>query len=281
MKKYILIITTLFSLSVQSQEITLDSFIVDTPTYLRAGSCASPDGATLEIPTPPPNYQYLEDNGYCTYSYPSTSTFTGCYTMTSPGTAINFNAGSSTTCNNRAFSNFRLYNSSCVLIGTGLSFTGLTQGASYTWCLDMRANGGGSCNGFDSFCPYFTNVTVLPITLVDFRVFCDMAYWATGTEKNNDYFLLEGSSNGESWETLSKVSGHGTSSFVRYNQTHIESFSGINYYRLTQVDFDGVRTTSDILTLDCGGDIEYEYYNILGQKVTEDYIGYKFRVVKR
>jgi len=63
--------------------------------------------------------------------------------------------------------------------------------------------------------------------------------WQTSSEKNNDYFLLEHSTNGRDFKTLDKIPGKGTTSEVsNYQYRHWQPAKGINYYRLKQVDFD-------------------------------------------
>jgi len=206
----------------------------------KAGSCSSPDGASTEIASPPPDYQYLEDNGYCNYTYPTTSGFTACFTIISPGTDIDFNAGFSHTCGNIQFNNFILYDASCNLIGTGLSFTGLTPGSTYTWCLDMRAFGGPSCNGFDSFCPYYINNSIaLPVTLLDFKGKCGVLQWITLSEVNNDYFIIEYSLTGKNWKYLDTIKGKGNSNNISKYYYFDNDIEEEKYYRLSQVDYDG------------------------------------------
>lgn len=78
--------------------------------------------------------------------------------------------------------------------------------------------------------------------------------WLVASEINNDYYeIIEVFSDG-STISLGKVSGVGnTSDFVQYNFTVYDFSSGINYYRLRQVDFDG----------------EYEDFTIISVIVTE------------
>jgi len=73
--------------------------------------------------------------------------------------------------------------------------------------------------------------------------------WATGNEFNNDYFDVERSADGQNFEPVKRVSGAGTSSTGHQYNT-IDSFpiTGINYYRLKQVNFDGSYEYSEILT---------------------------------
>lgn len=104
----------------------------------KEGSCGSSDGPINEIGSTPIDYQFLEDNGYCNYTYFTTSGFTTSgFTMNSSGTDINFNAGFFHTCRNIQFNNFNLYDSNCALIGTGLSFSGITPGSIYTMKLEI------------------------------------------------------------------------------------------------------------------------------------------------
>ena len=78
----------------------------------------------------------------------------------------------------------------------------------------------------------------------DNRVLLD---WRTATEINNDYFLIERSKDGQQFETIGKVAGAGNSSLeLQYESWDNTPLSGVNYYRLKQVDFDGTSDYSDI-----------------------------------
>jgi hypothetical protein len=67
--------------------------------------------------------------------------------------------------------------------------------------------------------------------------------WITASELNNAYFSLERSVNGTDFEMINEQEGAGTSTVPTHYQ-YIDKFpvSGINYYRLKQVDFDGTFT---------------------------------------
>lgn len=73
--------------------------------------------------------------------------------------------------------------------------------------------------------------------------------WSTGSEFNNDYFDIERSLDGQNFARIIRVKGAGTSSSGHQYHT-IDSFpaSGLNYYRLKQVNFDGSFDYSEILT---------------------------------
>ncbi len=65
--------------------------------------------------------------------------------------------------------------------------------------------------------------------------------WATSSEQNNSYFLLERSADGKTFGLLNKVSSKGSNSQSRldYQYTDRTPLAGANYYRLTQFDLNG------------------------------------------
>ena len=64
--------------------------------------------------------------------------------------------------------------------------------------------------------------------------------WATATELDNDYFILERSINASDWAEIAQISGAGNSSVIQYYSFADHTApAGIVYYRLKQVDFDG------------------------------------------
>lgn len=110
-------------------------------------------------------------------------------------------------------------------------------------------------NNVNSYNPFWTlagSNGPLPIELLVFnaelnkRNIVDLD-WATATEVNNDYFTIEKSADGISFEELGTVDGAGNSTEVLYYHTEDPApFSGYTYYRLKQTDFDGHFTYSDI-----------------------------------
>ncbi len=65
--------------------------------------------------------------------------------------------------------------------------------------------------------------------------------WSTSQEFNSDYFDIEKSTDGNNnWAFVSTVKGAGNSSLVRaYNAYDSRPYTGINFYRIKQVDKDG------------------------------------------
>ena len=96
--------------------------------------------------------------------------------------------------------------------------------------------------------------TPLPVTLL----FFDAKYisgnveltWVTASEINNDYFLVERSIDGKAFSAVTKVKGAGNSTST--NEYHCADYypaSGITYYRLKQIDYDGNFSYSDIVAV--------------------------------
>lgn len=75
--------------------------------------------------------------------------------------------------------------------------------------------------------------------------------WTTASEINNDHFEIERSADGDNWEAIGEVKGHGTTN-EQQNYSYIDAkpLAGINYYRLKQVDEDGKYEYSSIAAVD-------------------------------
>ena len=95
---------------------------------------------------------------------------------------------------------------------------------------------------------------ILPVKLMSFSVNSDNSFnvlnWSTATEVNNDYFIVEYSTDMVNFYELGKVDGAGNSNVVK-NYQFIDNtiYDEVVYYRLRQVDFDGVYTYSDIVAV--------------------------------
>ncbi len=86
----------------------------------------------------------------------------------------------------------------------------------------------------------------LPITLASFSAHCCNKgiveiNWKTVSEINNDYFLVERSVDKSEIEVIGRVQGAGTTTEPRhYFFTHSRPAIGISFYRIVQVDYDGM-----------------------------------------
>ncbi len=111
-------------------------------------------------------------------------------------------------------------------------------------------------SGISQFSPWVItgNNTPLPVELISFTVsqISDLAVlkWVTASESNNDYFEIQKSMNGKDFSVLGNVEGSGNSSKrIDYTFTDKNLNSGLNYYRLKQVDYDGTTTLSNVILL--------------------------------
>lgn len=122
---------------------------------------------------------------------------------------------------------------------------------------------GTSMDGSGTNKTFFDNLIIgnifsspLPIELTSFNVKATLQKeaeinWTTATETNNDYFTIERSKDGVTWEMVKTVRGAG-SSFLTLNYQTVDTspYVGISYYRLKQTDFDGQFTYSEIQKID-------------------------------
>lgn len=276
MKKLILILL-LISSYCYSQDSRLDIGMLQQQAD-RSGTCSSPDGVDKVIASPPSDYNYLNNNGYCTAVSPAVKDFVGCYTMTAGATSVDFNAGYNTTgCTGLIINYAILYTTAgCVVVdGTAIGVSsGLTIGTNYTWCISLKCTGPGP--GFSSFCPYYQNITALPIELTEFKCITEnddiQLKWITSSETNNDYFTIYRSNNALKFDKIGVIKGNGTTS-MQTSYIFYDYFpdTGTNYYKISQTDYNGVTTKSYIIDCLFSNKVyEVIYYNMLGKEVDID-----------
>jgi len=100
------------------------------------------------------------------------------------------------------------------------------------------------------------NINLCPIFPIELAAFdasandCSVdVTWTTMSEIDNDYFILERSYNGQEYTQIAKINGSGNAvEPVTYQFTDRAS-GPLNYYRLTQVDFDGDSETFDVVSV--------------------------------
>lgn len=94
----------------------------------------------------------------------------------------------------------------------------------------------------------------LPVELSDFSAKKEAntiaLAWGTASEKNNAGFEIEHSTDSKTWKTIGFVEGNGTTLEAQeYSFTDASPFSGVNYYRLKQIDYDGAFEYSGIVSV--------------------------------
>jgi hypothetical protein len=142
----------------------------------------------------------------------------------------------------------------------GYSLTGMTSFSTFT------INGSSAPN------------TALPVEFLFFTASLNnqkqvVLNWATASELNNDFFTIERSVDGLTWEVVDLVNGSGTTSLRNdYSTIDPRPYSGLSYYRLKQTDFDGAFEYADIVSVFNGNEAVQliKVINILGQEVEQN-----------
>ena len=103
------------------------------------------------------------------------------------------------------------------------------------------------------------SASVLDVDLLSFDAKSDgnntvNVEWITTSEKDNDYFIIQKSKNGEVFEDVVKIDGRGTTNQKEWYQFKDKKpFSGTSYYRLKQVNKDGTINYSYTKTVRLSG----------------------------
>jgi hypothetical protein len=177
--------------------------------------------------------------------------YTMCATFTAAATTVTFNAIIQSNCTGGNVTNFNwtLQGNNCgAVLQSGnlsnLTFTNLTIGSVYVYCYSFTVPVSPYCQQTIQW-PYFVGAYPLPIELVSFKANRNtegvMLQWKTETEKNSNYFSVERSYNGASFEEIGRVKAAVNSLHdINYEYSDAKSPADkIVYYRLKQVDLDG------------------------------------------
>lgn len=125
----------------------------------------------------------------------------------------------------------------------------------------------------------------LPITLLNFKCSYKNNHvyleWATSSEINNDYFIIERSQDGIFYEDILRILGAGNSNqLIEYSSIDFNPLIGASYYRLKQVDFDGNYSTSYPISIIIDHINKEPIYTIdlVGRTVPDNYNGFRIEV---
>ena len=87
-----------------------------------------------------------------------------------------------------------------------------------------------------------------------------MINWMTGSEIDNDYFIVERSTDAKLWNRIDLIPGAGNTTVRQvYESVDARPVQGLNYYRLKQVDYDGNSKYSAIKRVHYKGAIASNY----------------------
>lgn len=120
-------------------------------------------------------------------------------------------------------------------------------------------NAGNQQKNITSLCYFLAPDQALPVELTYFRARAlgDRSVkldWETAVEEQNAGFEVQHSLDGMTWQVLDFVKGKGTTQISQtYQFIHQKAPLGINYYRLKQLDVDGVFEYSNIESIKIAG----------------------------
>ena len=98
----------------------------------------------------------------------------------------------------------------------------------------------------------------VPVTLVAFSGQVNGAvvnlFWSTSSEINNEGYEIQHSMDAEQFQQVGWVPGAiNSSELLHYTYNHTSPEAGVNYYRLRQLDTDGVDDFSDVIAVEVRG----------------------------
>jgi hypothetical protein len=206
---------------------------------------------------------FVDDN--CEIYFPNNPTsITRCYSFVSPKDSIDFSFVPFLPQGNcLGIPLYELYDINCNIYSSNNDgfFIELIPNNQYIICYTLECFG----SQIGALCT--SELIVLPIKLIEFKAFNSdqgiILKWITAMEDECLGYYVERSTNLEKWTPIGFIDGKGTT-FNITNYAFIDNnpISGVNYYRLKQVDFNG----------------EYEYFNVVAIFWIENEIFNPFRI---
>jgi len=105
--------------------------------------------------------------------------------------------------------------------------------------------------------------STLPVEIINVEGICKNGVvhlsWVTASELNNDYFKIERSVDGIDFEIIEMIPGVGNNAFgSNYYFTDETPLGGESYYRLSQVDYNGLETLLKLIMVGCNETTDLE-----------------------
>ena len=161
----------------------------------------------------------------------------------------------------------------------------------HSWYSDYSYPTGSS--GTDEEAPniqlvFTSSFTPLPITLGTFTGITALGTentiqldWTTQSEKDNDYFTLWRSYDGQTWQDIAQLSGAGNSNEILSYQYMDRNIipqlieNNSSYYKLSQTDYDGTTEFFHVIPVEVKSAKTHVVgrINLMGQKVDQHYKG--------
>jgi hypothetical protein len=153
--------------------------------------------------------------------------------------------------------------------------------------IPTRSNSAGEEWWFDNFELWETPQTGMPVEMVLFEGLNteqgNLLIWKTASEHNSSHYLIERSTTGEFNENTvieTKQSAGNSTELLTYTFVDTDYRSVINYYRITQVDFDGQFKIYGPISINNSYKIKkiIKIINGTGQEVDEHATGILFEI---
>lgn len=155
----------------------------------------------------------------------------------------------------------------------------VTVGEFYTICIDNWSTSNQPFN-FTFGGSAGISCIPLPVELLSFDGEIDgdinKLTWTTKSENNNAFFTIERSVDGQTWTVLGYENGANNSSKqIDYNFRDYSFDDVLNYYRLSQTDYDGTTVQLKIIALNNADPKKQlvKIVNMMGEEVGPDYDG--------
>jgi hypothetical protein len=132
----------------------------------------------------------------------------------------------------------------------GVAVSGSLTSATFSGFSDFTLGATNDLSGSNAF----NAVNPLPVQLVGFLATRGgsgvQVTWATASERNSAYFVVERSADGRVFAEVARVAAHGTTALSHhYASLDAAAPAALLYYRLRQVDLDGTVAFSPVVTV--------------------------------
>lgn len=218
------------------------TFTADQPANVTSVFCGSIENNSW--------YQFVASS--TTHTFPITSVF-GCVNSWGIQAHVYSVTYDASGCCTGFTSMSNCYNPGNTTLGT-VTATGLTIGNQYLLMIDGNAG-----DGCEFTISGWTATGILPVELSEFNGNAtsggNMLSWTTEGEYKNDHFEVMYSRDAEHFEQIGIIEGAGTTSQQQsYDFIHQGVPSGTSFYKLQQVNLDGERTNSKIISINSKDD---------------------------
>lgn len=245
--------------------------VAATPPASTCNTCSSPCSLTTNTTATYTTINATADAYICSGSVENNVWFEWCAPATWPAGQQAYIEVDNQLCNSTSGLQLTVWNigATCPTAATNTNVVcqnpGSTTNYYYQWtatagtCYRITIDGyGGTACSFDIT---VGDVTVLPIELLSFNAMARAGSvklgWITATEQNNDYFTVERTVDGFSYEEVTRVPGSGNSQrVIEYSAIDYKPYEGISYYRLKQTDYNGKVSYSSLISVETEDQLE-------------------------